>query len=68
MLAMFVYVLGFLFTQHYSDSIYFAIILCMLFYLSFIFLHGLLHARPYVFTFDVTVCECHIALKKGYLT
>ena len=67
MLAMFVYVLGFLFTQHYNDSIYFAIILCMLFYLSFIFLHGLFYARPYIFTFDVTVCEFHIALKATWL-
>jgi len=41
MLAMCVDVLGFLFTQHYNDSIYFAIILCLLLYLSFIFVHGL---------------------------
>jgi len=41
MLAMCVDVLGFLFTQHYNDFIYFAIILSMLFYLSFIFVHGL---------------------------
>jgi len=25
------------------------------------------YARPYVFTFYVTVCECHIALKATWL-
>jgi len=32
---------GLLFTKHYNDSIYCAIILCLLLYLSFIFAHGL---------------------------
>ena len=59
---------GLLFTKHYNNSIYCAIILCLLLYLSFIF--GIIctwtlfsfYARPYVFTFYVTMCECHIAL------
>jgi len=57
MLAMCVDVLDLLFTQHYNDSTCCAIILCMLLYLLFIFLHGLFfsfYARPYVFTFYVT--------------
>jgi len=57
---------GLLFTKHYNDSIYCAIILCLLLYLSFIFAHGLYSHCMLGLSFYVlcvTVCECHNALK-----
>jgi len=64
MLAM-CYVLVY-YSQNITMTIYCAIILCLLFYLSFIFAHGLYsHFMLGItfFTSYVTVCKCHIALK-----
>jgi len=59
-----------LFAKHYNHSIYCAIILCLLLYLSFKFAHGLYSHFMLGLTFlrnVVTVCECHIALKATWL-